>query len=316
MKRLLLALLITGIYMVFITACGSGGGNGAVPLTVSGVAATGAPVANGTVTLMDSRGVTVTGTTDANGYYSLNVANNFYPFAIRVDWNDGTAHTLYSYARIPGNSANINPMTNIAVINASAASSLANFASGYFNSADRSMLTQVAGNIDLALSDIQTKLNPLLAAFAATSTNPFSVNYVVGTLGLDKMFDLVAFDVTASSVTLSNRINSSVICSGLINNVPAWVVTAANIPDVLGSLSITSVSPSSGTAGDHIVITGTGFIANPALNSVKIGNVAATVSAATSTTIDFIIPVGAVTGKVSVNNVYGTVQSSVSLVVL
>lgn len=312
LKQFIVALVVGVFSLAALTGCGGGGGD-TVPTTVSGVAATGAPIANATVTLMDSRGNIATSSTDANGNYSLNVANHFYPFAIKVDWNDGSAHTLYSFARIPGNTANINPMTNAAVLNASGASDLTSFADSYFNSADRSALTQVAVNVNLALSNIQTKLDALLTRFAATSTNPFSVNYTIGTLGLDKLFDLVAFDISGGTVTIRNRIDNSVICSGAVNNAAAWSVNSANIPNALGTISITGISPASGTVGDHIIIAGTGFIANPTLNSVKIGSITATVFAATSTTLEIVIPAGAVTGPVSVKNVNGIAQSGSNL---
>lgn len=307
--------LVVGLFcLLALNGCGGGGGD-TVPTTVSGVAATGAPIANATVTLMDSRGSTATSSTDAGGNYSINVAGLFYPFALKVDWNDGAPRTLYSYARIPGNTANINPLTSVVVLNASGASDLVGFAGSYFNNVDRSALTAVSADANLALATIQTKLDGLLARFAATTTNPFSVPYTIGTLGLDKLFDLVAFDISGGTVTIRNRIDNSVICSGAVNNAATWSVNSATIPNALGNLSITGISPASGTAGDHVVVTGTGFIANPSLNSARIGNTTASIVAATPTTLEIVIPAGAVTGPVSVKNVNGSAQSVTNLLV-
>lgn len=314
MKKLKVLLVVAGALMLAVLA-GCGGGSDTIPTTVSGVAAKGAPIANAIVTLMDSRGNTATTSTNAGGAYAINVGNLFYPYAIKVEWNDGASRTLYSYARIPGNTANINPLTSLIVLNASGASDLAAFAASYFNRADRSALTAVSAGGNLAMGTIRTKLGPLLSQFASTATDPFSVPYAIGTLGLDKLFDLVAFDITGATVTIRNRIDNSVICSGAINNAAAWSVTTANIPGALGNLSIAGISAASVTVGDHVVISGTGFIANPSLNIARIGNTTAPIVAATATTLEIVIPSGAVTGPVTVINVNGTAQSVSNLLV-
>ncbi|MEQ9591229.1 MAG: IPT/TIG domain-containing protein [Cyclobacteriaceae bacterium] len=64
--------------------------------------------------------------------------------------------------------------------------------------------------------------------------------------------------------------------------------------------SITSFSPGSGLAGAVVTITGSNFSATAASNTVKFNGVAAVVSEATSTSLTTAVPVGAITGKITV----------------
>lgn len=65
--------------------------------------------------------------------------------------------------------------------------------------------------------------------------------------------------------------------------------------------TISSFAPTNGVVGSNVTITGTNFSATPSENTVMFSNgVLATVTASTSTTIDVTVPVGAVTGIISV----------------
>ncbi|MGC3944870.1 MAG: IPT/TIG domain-containing protein [Chryseolinea sp.] len=74
---------------------------------------------------------------------------------------------------------------------------------------------------------------------------------------------------------------------------------------------ITSFTPTSGLAGTtEVVITGENFSATAGDITVKIGNVAATVKASTTTSITVTVPAGAITGKISVTVKGATVTSA------
>ena len=64
--------------------------------------------------------------------------------------------------------------------------------------------------------------------------------------------------------------------------------------------TIVAFAPTSGKAGDQIVITGSNFDATAANNAVTIGGIAATVTASSSTSIAVTVPATAVTGKIAV----------------
>lgn len=116
----LLGMLLVGS---LIAGCGSGGGGGpsagVSSQVVSGVAATGSPLA-GQVTLRDSSPerrdkVTVIA---SDGSFSIDVGDMHAPFLLRASGTaDGVSRTLYSFAEKPG-TANINPLSTVAVANA------------------------------------------------------------------------------------------------------------------------------------------------------------------------------------------------------
>jgi gliding motility-associated-like protein len=77
------------------------------------------------------------------------------------------------------------------------------------------------------------------------------------------------------------------------------------------SPTITSFSPSSGSAGTSVVITGTNFSATPTENIVTFyDNKTAVVTASTTTSITATVPSGAATGKISVTTNCVTVTST------
>lgn len=64
--------------------------------------------------------------------------------------------------------------------------------------------------------------------------------------------------------------------------------------------TLTGFSPTSGTAGTSVILTGTNFSTTAADNAVKFNGTAATVSAATDTSLTVSVPEGASTGKITV----------------
>ena len=111
-----LSLLILGL---MLASCGGGGNQGVSSEVVSGVAATGAPLA-GEATIKDSstparEKKTVIG---SDGSFAFDVSDMRGPFILRATGSaGGEMHTLQSFADGPG-TANINPLTNAVVANA------------------------------------------------------------------------------------------------------------------------------------------------------------------------------------------------------
>ncbi len=110
-----------------LTACGGGGGgtntdannaNGSqsTSLAITGTAATGAALSNSTVDVKCKSG-TGTATTNADGTYSVTVANGVGPCIIRVV-DPITKFTAYSFVEAGSKVANVNPVTHLIVANA------------------------------------------------------------------------------------------------------------------------------------------------------------------------------------------------------
>jgi sugar lactone lactonase YvrE len=70
-------------------------------------------------------------------------------------------------------------------------------------------------------------------------------------------------------------------------------------PEIL-TPTLTGFSPTSGTEGTTVTLTGTNFSTTPANNAVKFNGTAAVVTAATSSSLTVSVPTGATTGKITV----------------
>ena len=160
MRSRLFLLLFVFLAFCFFLSCG--GGSDAPPNpTVSGIAATGAAIPNSPVTLKDSAGKTNTGTTDSSGAYTISVAGMTAPFLINVTYSG--ANTLYSFATAPG-TANINPLTNLAVYHALNNDPTTTFATGAAAATISAAMTTLTSNMNSAITAIK---NNLLANYPA-----------------------------------------------------------------------------------------------------------------------------------------------------
>jgi hypothetical protein len=86
--------------------------------------------------------------------------------------------------------------------------------------------------------------------------------------------------------------------------------------NLVQGLSVTAISPTSGWIGSTVTITGVGFSATPADNTVKFNGTAAVVTASTSTSITCTVPESATTGKISVTVAGRTKESPSNFLVL
>jgi YD repeat-containing protein len=128
--------------------------------------------------------------------------------------------------------------------------------------------------------------------------------------------NMVSFNGVTSSVTASsaNQIITSVpltATSGPITvTTPTGTATSSIAFVVQRSLAITSFTPTIGTPGTAVSINGTSLDSTPANDQVKFNISTATVSAATSTTIDTTVPAGATSGRISLTTLSDSVVST------
>lgn len=224
---LLVALLLAG--------CGGGDNSGGAS-TVSGVAATGAPLV-GTVYLKDSStpAKELSDTIDADGSFSFNIDGLKPPFILKAQGTVASSnYTLYSFSSGPG-ITNINPFANLAVANAAESADLASL----YAAPTVATMQSIAANLARAVTDIQTKLQPLLIAYSATA-NPISGSYTTNHLGLDGVLDMVKVDISATgTITLTNKLTNAIIYTGSISNFTNGTLTSANIPQPPMVISVT-----------------------------------------------------------------------------
>ena len=213
----MLGLLLVG---ALIAGCGSGGGSGSgagiSSQTVSGVAATGAPLA-GQVTLRDSSSARKDKTTviAGDGSFSIDVSDMQAPFLLKATGTaDGVSRTLFSFADKPG-TANINPLSGVALANAAGVDDPATV----FDKPDTATLGKIASGMPGAVATLQTKLQPLLAAFSANSVNPVTGSYAADHSGLDAVFDNVKVTLSKGTLTITNSTTDAVIFTAQVKHV-------------------------------------------------------------------------------------------------
>lgn len=103
---------VSAAILSMLVACGGGSnGDGA---SISGLAATGAAMANAPITAKCTTGNTITGTTDANGMFELKLGDRTAPCLIQVTQR---STTLHSFASASGR-VNVTPLTDIVVARA------------------------------------------------------------------------------------------------------------------------------------------------------------------------------------------------------
>jgi hypothetical protein len=178
--------------VVSLVGCGGGGessasGSGA---RVYGAAATGLAM-NGTVTLKDADGVTLTAAiSQPSGGFKFDVTGLTPPYFLKATENSGVT-TLYSVATGTGN-FNINPLTNLAVIAAAMGiDPLARTPDEVFNNPAK-FANLTPAQLKIAMDKVMAQLSPAfqaeLAANGVNNVNPLTDPFQVGN-GLDKVFD-------------------------------------------------------------------------------------------------------------------------------
>lgn len=225
-----IGLLLFFTSLVFLTACGGGGGSadGTGASTVSGVAATGAPV-YGTVTIKDRNGVQRGSvTTDEDGKFSIDVTGLAPPFLLKVD---GLANnlptTLYSVTTGTG-TAHITPFSNLALHLVTGADPATVFGADGIPP-DTSRIDGV--RLQNALEKIKTLLAPLLAEYGITDFEPIGGAYSA-TPGnrLDAMLDVIGLTVDKGVLTIFNKLTGAVIASGNLTELGTMAVALEKCP--------------------------------------------------------------------------------------
>ncbi|MDM0026552.1 carboxypeptidase regulatory-like domain-containing protein [Variovorax saccharolyticus] len=206
-------LSLAGAMALALTACGGGGGNGgffpvgsspapspaaaAAPapapapaqVSISGVAASGSPFNNATLTVVDKTGATVCNTTtDAQGAYTCNLPTTTV-FPLVVTAQRGT-ESLYSVSvNASGGRINVTPITSIVVSrlspNGDPAALAAAIAAGTAVPDQASVSEQVA--------QVMAALRPLLDVLGST-VDPITGTFTADGTGHDRVLDSI--DVT------------------------------------------------------------------------------------------------------------------------
>lgn len=222
------AFMFVALFSLSLTGCGGGGGGGGVSSqVVSGVAAAGAPI-SGTVSLKDSSSTPHVKTANiaGDGTYAIDVTGLQAPFIIEATGSAaGTNYNLCSFAAGQGR-ANINPLSNLAVADAAGVSDPATI----YQSPNSTLLQQVSSNLAASVSNLQSKLQQLLALYNSASIDPISGSYVANGTGLDALFDNVKITMAGGNVTIINVATNATILNAPISSMNSWSMTTQSLP--------------------------------------------------------------------------------------
>jgi len=184
-KLLNLSLVFAAVSLV---ACGgSGGGGGSQSLDVTGIAATGAPMANATLQIYGSNGLAILATPvtiAADGTYSATIpASATGPFVFEVD--NGSEKIYSVLPDKTGNVVNVTPLSNLIAAKLSATGNPSTLASELASAATVTPATTAA-----ATSTVMTALQPLVTALGlSSSVNPLTSPFSADGTGIDRMLD-------------------------------------------------------------------------------------------------------------------------------
>ena len=227
-KKTLAAITVLSIMTLGLILTGCGGGSGGVSSeVVSGTAAVGAPL-SGQVNLKDSATPPELRTSGIgpDGSFAINVTGMKAPFVLQaIGRANDTDYKLLSFADGKG-TANINPLTDVIVASASGDDD----SSRSFDKADSDHNHKIKTNLAQTVSDLLTKLQPLLARYSADHTNPITSRYIANHIGMDDMFDHVKITVSAGILSIINTKTKAVIFSGKINDIANGIFDNGALP--------------------------------------------------------------------------------------
>ncbi len=258
--------------------------------TLSGTAATGAPLAGAGLVIRCGSGVSRTTTTSGTGSFSVSVPTSSLPCALRATpAGGGTA--LHAVTTGSGGSltVNVTPLTDLIAalsVNTVASQALATWFDNPTN------LAGISAGLATAQTTLQSALTTagyaLPSPFAPIDT-PFSADFTVDEY--DRLLEAIAAGMSGAAV------DYDALLADLIDGTPA-------LPAAPGAVDISSLSATSGAVDDEITLTGSGFGDDPFHLEVRFAdNVAAIIVSVTDTDLVVKVPDGAVDGTISVRNI-------------
>ena len=251
--RLLSCLALAMLAAGGLSGCGGGDDSAAAAAsaTLTGTAATGAAIANAELTATNAKGVSVKVRTGADGSYTLNIAEAA-PYLLSI--GDAAGKLWYSYAAQAG-TANITPLTTLALLDAYGNKPLADLAKAWSASA----LTSDAVLASAAKVNAHFKTLMANQGLNAASHNIFATPFAANHTGLDAVLDAmrVAIDCSASSCVQSIRSPAGSVLVGWNGNIATTGIT----------LSWTATNAAGGSTGGGAVTVGLGSCKAPKAGS-------------------------------------------------
>lgn len=236
------------LVLAFLAACGGGGGGGGggSSLQISGTAATGAAIVNGTVEVKCQSGTGST-TTSTTGTYIVDVTSGVQPCILRVT-DPISKLVLHSVVETGATTANITPATDLVVANALGE----NPTSAFTNYANSQQQKITATNISAAVTRIQTA-----TAALGSSADMSDIDIMKGTLqaatneasgnSADQKIDALMAALAAADKKISDL-------SSLLTNSTSGISAASQLTTLVGNAQYSLASCPAARSGDIWVL--------------------------------------------------------------
>ena len=186
-SRALLLLPMTMVAVAALTACGGSGSAVPTAITLSGTAATGAPMAGAILVVKDSTGAEVQScapcTVDGEGKFSVELkATAKAPFVLFATQDGSVEPQVSMIDTAQSATVNVSPITTL----------IATRLAPNGDPAQLKASDLTADKITTATTEVKTALQPLLeAAGVAADANPVTMAFKANSTGLDKALDIL-----------------------------------------------------------------------------------------------------------------------------
>jgi fibronectin type 3 domain-containing protein len=228
LQRSLIAVLTLSLMTLGLALAGCGGGSGEVSSeVVSGVAAVGDPL-SGQVSLKDTSSPSKMKTTviASDGSFAIDVTDMKAPYVLQAKGSaGGTEYRLHSFSDGTG-TANINPLSDVIVASAAGDEN----PEEVFEKADSDKCNRIRNNMEMTVSVLLNKLEPLLKQYNADHTHPIRSPYIANHLDLDELFDNVRIGVSDGTLTIVNRKSGAVIFVSKISDIANGIFDGSALP--------------------------------------------------------------------------------------
>ncbi len=190
MKKILVTMMFALSAFALMSGCSSD--SAPAPTTLTGTAATGAPI-DGTVTVKDAKGVEKNIATGTDGSFTLDVAGMTASYLLKIMPSSGP--TLYSYASQNGQTVNLTPTTNLAMNLAASPTTLDAMYADWDGTAVTAALVATAEGTVRA--NLVTQIEA--AGLDAATFNLFTTAFTADSTGIDGVLDNITITVDTTT---------------------------------------------------------------------------------------------------------------------
>lgn len=186
----------------FLAGCG-GGDDPAPAASLSGVAAVGAPITNGTVAVQCAGGAALNTTTSTTGAWQVSFSGQTLPCAVQVSGgtiSGSTNTTPYHSIALSLGTVNVTPLTDLIVAQLAGANPQTWFGSPVFTNVNAGAVQTALNNVvsGLGIASTLGSVNPITTAFKAEPSD-----------AVDKLLEALKTALTSTSQTYAALLSAA-----------------------------------------------------------------------------------------------------------